>query len=291
MRNKVLILGANGMAGHVITTGLREDASYFDTISVARNNSIIKPDCLLDVTDFAELQKLIKKIKPDVIINCVGILNRIAEENPHRAVLINSYLPHFLEFITNNSKTKVIHISTDCVFSGKDGNYTEHSFKDGIGYYAQSKGLGEVVNSKDLTLRTSIIGPEINSNGIGLFHWFYNQYGQINGYTNAYWTGISTIELLNAIKFAITDDKIVGLFHLVNDKKISKYHLLEIMNNEFKKQVTLIPDDKYKIDKSLLNTRKDFSFQIKNYDEMIKEMKIWIKNHEDIYRHYDITID
>ena len=291
MRNKVLILGANGMAGHVITTGLREDAFFFDIISVARNNSIIKPDCLFDVTDFIELEMLVKKIKPDVIINCVGILNRTAEENPHRAVLINSYLPHFLEFITKNSKTKVIHISTDCVFSGKDGNYTEYSFKDGIGYYAQTKALGEVVNSKDLTFRTSIIGPEINSNGIGLFHWFNQQYGEIKGYTNAYWTGITTIELLSALKSAIKDDNIVGLYHLVNDKKISKYDLLEMMNTEFKKQLILIPDDKYKIDKSLVDTRKDFSYQIKYYDEMIKEMKLWINNHKDIYRNYDITID
>lgn len=291
MRNKVLILGANGMAGHVITTGLREDAFYFDVISVARNNSIIKPDYLFDVTDFIELESLLKKIKPDVIINCIGILNRTAEENPHRAVLINSYLPRFLEFITKNSKTKVIHISTDCVFSGKDGNYTEYSFKDGIGYYAQTKALGEVVNSKDLTFRTSIIGPEINSSGIGLFHWFYQQYGEINGYTNAYWTGITTIELLNALKSAIKDDNIVGLYHLVNDKKISKYNLLEMMNTEFKKRLILIPDDKYKIDKSLVDTRKDFSYQIKYYDEMIKEMKLWINNHKDIYRNYNITLD
>lgn len=291
MRNKVLILGANGMAGHVITTGLREDVFCFDVISVARNSSIIKPDCLFDVTDFIELETLVKKIKPDIIINCIGILNRTAEENPHRAVLINSYLPHFLEFITKKSKTKVIHISTDCVFSGKEGNYTEYSFKDGIGYYAQTKALGEVVNSKDLTFRTSIIGPEINSKGIGLFDWFYKQFGEIKGYTNAYWTGITTIELLNALKSAIKDDNIVGLYHLVNDKKISKYNLLEIMNTEFKKQLIIIPDDKYKIDKSLVDTRKDFSYQIKYYDEMIKEMKFWINNHNDIYRNYDITID
>ena len=291
MRNKVLILGANGMAGHVITSGLREDSLFLDIISVARKDSLIKPDFLIDVTDFIELENLVKKIKPNVIINCIGLLNSTAEQNPHKAILINSYLPHFLEFITINTKTKVIHISTDCVFSGKDGNYTESSFKDGIGYYAQTKALGEIVNNKDLTFRTSIIGPEINSNGIGLFHWFYQQNGYIQGYTNALWTGITTIELLNALKVAINDYNLVGLYHLVNNKKISKYHLLELMNNEFKKRNILIADDKYKIDKSLLNTRKDFIHHIKEYDEMIKEMKIWISNHKDIYRHYDINID
>lgn len=291
MKNKVLILGANGMAGHVITTGLREDALNFDVFSVARNNSLINPDFLLDVTDFIQLEELIKKIHPDVIINCIGLLNRTAEENPHKAILINSYLPHFLEFITKNCRTKVIHISTDCVFSGKVGNYTETAFKDGIGYYAKTKALGEIVNNKDLTFRTSIIGPEINSNGIGLFHWFYQQNVEIKGYKNAYWTGITTIELLRALKTAIKDDKLVGLYHLVNNKKISKYHLLEIMNIEFKKQNILIPDGKYKIDKSLINTRNDFSFHIKEYDEMIKEMNLWIINHKDIYNHYNINID
>jgi dTDP-4-dehydrorhamnose reductase len=97
---KITVLGSNGMAGHVITSGLREDALLFDIISVARNDSLIKPDYLLDVTNFIELENLIKKIKPNVIINCIGLLNRTAEQNPHKAILINSYLSHFLEFIT-----------------------------------------------------------------------------------------------------------------------------------------------------------------------------------------------
>lgn len=175
MKSKVLILGANGMAGHVITTGFRSDPSNFEVISVARTRSLIKPDILLDVTNFIELENLIKKTNPNFIINCIGLLNKSAEDRPDKAILINSYLPHFLENITQNSISKIIHISTDCVFSGYEGNYTEASPKNGIGFYAQSKALGEVINNKDLTIRTSIIGPEINSNGIGLFHWFSQQ--------------------------------------------------------------------------------------------------------------------
>jgi dTDP-4-dehydrorhamnose reductase len=286
MKSKVLILGANGMAGHVITTGFRSDPSNYEVISVARTRSLIKPDILLDVTNFIELENLIKKTNPNFIINCIGLLNKTAEDRPDKAILINSYLPHFLENITQNSISKIIHISTDCVFSGYEGNYTEVSTKNGIGFYAQSKALGEVINNKDLTIRTSIIGPEINSNGIGLFHWFSQQKREVKGYKNALWTGITTIELLNALKIIVKEDKLTGLYHLVNNNKISKYKLLEIMINEFNKNISLIEDTKYKIDKSLINTRKDFSFQVKEYEQMINEMNTWIKNHNDLYSQY-----
>jgi dTDP-4-dehydrorhamnose reductase len=286
MNKKILVLGVNGMAGHIITTGLREDSEKFEVIGVARSNSIIKPNLLFDILDFCELERVIKKVTPDIIINCVGLLNKNAEENPDKAILINSYLPHFLETLTKFSKTRIIHISTDCVFSGKEGNYTENSFKNGIGYYAQSKALGEVINTKDLTFRTSIIGPEINTEGIGLFHWFYNQTDNIKGFTNAFWTGITTIELLNAIKSAINEN-LIGLYHLVNCKKISKYELLNLMNVEFERNIIIIPEEKYKIDKSLLNTRDDFSFNVKEYKEMLKEMNFWIQSHKTFYSHYD----
>ena len=285
MNRKILILGANGMAGHILTTGLREDLTCFDVISVARKNSIIEPDLLLDVSNFKELESLVKNTKPEIIINCVGILNKTAEQNPDNAILINAYLPHFLESMTMNSKTRVIHISTDCVFSGKEGNYTENSFKNGIGYYAQSKALGEIINKKDLTLRTSIIGPELNADGIGLFHWFYNQSENIKGFTNAFWTGVTTVELLNAIKIAINEN-LVGLYHLVNSRKISKFQLLNLMKIEFKRDIMILPDDTYKIDKSLLNNRNDFSYIVKDYDEMLNEMHLWIKTHKIIYSNY-----
>ena len=283
MRKKILVLGANGMAGHVLSIGLNDSKDLYEVKTVARKNSIIQPSYILDISDFKKLEMLIIKIMPDIIINCIGLLNKTAEENPEKAILINSYLPHFLESITKSSKIKVIHISTDCVFSGKEGNYIESSFKNGNGYYAQSKALGEIVNDKDLTFRTSIIGPEINRNGIGLFNWFYQQKEQINGYTNAFWTGITTIELLNAIKSAINED-LVGLYHLVNGMKISKYQLLNLMNIEFNKGIKIVKDDDYKIDKSLINTRNDFSFQVKEYSKMLEEMNNWIIKYNYIYQ-------
>jgi dTDP-4-dehydrorhamnose reductase len=291
MINKVLILGANGMAGHVITTGLREDPQNFEVISVARTKSIIKPDILLDVTQFKTLEDLIMRINPNVIINCIGLLNKAAEDQPDRAILINSYLPHFLENITKNSFIKIIHISTDCVFSGNEGNYTEESPKNGIGFYAQTKAIGELINKKDLTIRTSIIGPEINFKGIGLFHWFIQQKTEIKGYKNALWTGITTIELLNALKVIIKDVNLIGLYHLVNNEKISKYNLLKNMNLVFNKNITIFEDDKYKVDKSLINTRSDCPFHVNGYDKMINEMNSWINNHKILYSHYDTNLE
>lgn len=290
MSNKIIVLGANGMAGHVLTLGLQEDKNNYDIISVARQNSIINPTVLLDISDFNSLESLINITDPDVIINCIGLLNKTAEENPDKAILINSYLPHFLESITKDTHIKIIHISTDCVFSGKEGSYTETSFKNGIGFYAQSKALGEIDNKKDLTFRTSIIGPELNDKGIGLFHWFSKQNVQINGYAHAFWSGVTTVELLNAIKIAIKED-LTGLFHLVYCEKISKYELLNVLNNEFDRELIINREDKYTVDKSLINTRTDFSFNVKGYKEMIQEMKYWIESHKEIYPHYKSIIN
>jgi dTDP-4-dehydrorhamnose reductase len=286
MSKSIIVLGANGMAGHVITTGLREDKDNYKVISVARSSSEIKPSVILDVTDFIGLKSLINSSKPDIIINCIGLLNKTAENNPDQAILINAYLPHFLESTTKDTKIKVIHISTDCVFSGEQGSYIETSFKNGYGYYAQSKALGELNNSKDLTFRTSIIGPELNENGIGLFHWFTNQKSEIKGYTNAFWTGVTTIELLKAIKCAIEND-LVGLYHLVNSEKISKFSLVSLFNEVFCTDLSIISYDAYSVDKSLINSRTDFSFHVSGYKEMIIEMSKWIHNHKELYKHYN----
>lgn len=285
MNKKIIILGANGMAGHVLVKGLQEKFSGFTVIGVARNSSVINPTVILDVTNFGLLKDLIEAESPDIIINCVGLLNETAENNPDQAILVNSYLPHYLEALTKNTKTKIIHISTDCVFSGKEGSYLESSIKNGIGYYSQSKSLGEVINSKDLTFRTSIIGPELNKNGIGLLHWIANQKNEVYGFEKAFWTGVTTLELLYAVNQAISED-LTGLYHLVFDQKISKFELLNIINKEFSLNLIVIPNDKYLVDKSLTNTRKDFAFKVNSYELMIKQMHSWILMNKELYPHY-----
>lgn len=273
------------MAGHILVKGLQDISSGFNIVSVARNSSIINPTFIVDVTDFDSLKHFIDNQSPEIIINCIGLLNETAENNPDQAILVNSYLPHYLEALTKDSKTKIIHISTDCVFSGKEGSYLESSTKNGLGYYSQSKSLGEINNSKDLTFRTSIIGPELNENGIGLFHWIVNQNEEVFGFEKAYWTGVTTLELLYAIKQAISEN-LTGLYHLVFDQKISKYELLNIINKEFSLGLNIIPNDKYSVDKSLINSRNDFGFKVKSYQVMINEMHSWILSNKELYPHY-----
>jgi dTDP-4-dehydrorhamnose reductase len=288
MKKKVIVLGAGGMAGHVITLQLRNESTSFNVIAISRNTNRLIPEIILDVTNFTELKKIIAEHKPDAIINCIGVLNKNAEDHPANAVLLNSYLPHFLEELTSGTQTKIIHISTDCVFSGKKGGYLENEHKDGEGYYAQTKALGEINNSKDLTIRTSIIGPELNEGGIGLFHWFSKQQGKINGYTNAFWTGVTTTQLALEVVKAITND-VTGLYHLVNEEKISKYSLLQLFSKIFENNTIteIIPESSYKSDKSLINTRKDFLFDIPSYETMVKEMRDWIVAHRSYYPHYE----
>ena len=281
---KVLILGCKGMAGHVIKTYL-ESLETYDIWGLARDvkheNNIIN----LDVSNTKELEHIINKGSFEVVINCIGLLNNTAENNPELAVWFNSYFPQLLATFGKKYNFKLIHISTDCVFSGEKGNYIENSFKDGIGFYAQSKALGEVVNQKDLTLRTSIIGPELNENGIGLFHWFMNQKKEVNGYTNAIWSGVTTLVLAKTVGWAI-ENHITGLYHVTNNKSIDKFSLLCLINKHTKKNIIIHKFINKESNKSFIDTRKELNFIIPNYEEMIKEMIDYILNNKVLYKQY-----
>lgn len=281
---KILVLGATGMAGHTIAIYLKErghEVTGFSRRQFKYCNTIIG-----DANDFVFLKKIIEENKYDAVINAIGILNQDAENKKNLAVLLNSYLPHYLSEITKNMKTKIVHMSTDCVFSGKKGNYEEHSFKDGESFYDRSKALGEIENSKDLTFRNSIIGPDYNENGIGLFNWFMKQENKINGFTKAIWTGVTTLTLAKAIERALVEN-ITGIYNLVNNQTISKFELLKLFNGNIKNnKVTVLPSEKIAVNKSLVNNRSDFSFVVPSYEKMIIEMNEWIKNHKEIYPHY-----
>jgi len=275
---KVLLLGSAGMAGHVLKEELSRNITNIELVDIARSSQYTRPTIQMDVTNFIELENLIANSNFDYIINSVGILNKTAEDNPDRAILINSYLPHFLEKVTENHKTKIIHISTDCVFSGKKGAYVETDLRDGIGFYAQTKALGELINNKDLTIRTSIVGPDLNKTGIGLFNWFIKQNGSVNGYTKAFWSGVTTIQLAKSIKEIINlNIPITGLMHLTNNDKISKYNLLILFKKIFElNNIDVEESHTYEVDKSLINTRNDYFINIPSYEQMIIEMKEWI---------------
>jgi len=275
---KILILGSNGMLGHVAynfftqqgyevygTTRNANDKYYFDA-----NQNI------------SSINNIIEEIRPDVVINCIGILNKVAEDNKKLAVMVNSYLPHYLDELSKDYNFKFIHVSTDCVFDGKKGSYGEDDQKDATSFYGQSKALGEINNDRNLTLRTSIIGPDINPNGIGLFQWFMNQNGEVGGYTKVIWTGVTTIQLAKAMEEAITNN-ITGLYHVVNDEKIDKYSLLELFKKYFNKDIIINKNDSYESNKSLIKTREDYQFNVPSYEQMIQEMRDWVLVNEHLY--------
>ena len=284
--NKVVVIGCKGMAGHLVKTYL-ESTNNYDVWGIARGVKSEQNLINLDVSNIKELENIFANNSFNVVINCIGLLNKTAEDNPELAVWFNSYFPNLLSSLGKKYNYKLIHISTDCVFSGKQGGYREQSFKNGIGFYAQSKALGEVVNTKDLTFRTSIIGPELKQSGIGLFHWFMNQTDEIYGFTDAYWSGVTTVELAKGIDAAIKQD-LTGLYHFVNNSKICKYNLLKEINTVFKDGKTKItPKSNYKVYKSLMCTRTDFTYKVPTFKFMIEEMKEWMVKYSASYTHYD----
>lgn len=277
---KVLVIGIKGMAGHVVFKYLQNTGRY-EVFGLARNVEETDQVFNVDVSNTEKLEKIISENQFGAVINCIGILNKEAEDHPSKAVWFNSYFPHFLESVVKGTSTKIIHISTDCVFNGKKGGYTEKDLKDGYGYYAQSKALGEVENDKDLTIRTSIIGPELNQNGIGLFHWFMTQPedSQLKGFSQAYWSGITTIELAKVIDEVLSSQNVSGLLQVAGKEKIDKYSLLNIFNEVFRdNKIAIISDDSYKVDKSLMSIREDFNYNAPSYKEMLLEMKEWIRS-------------
>ena len=284
---KFFILGCNGMAGHTIALYLQEKGHEVCGFDISR--SLYIESVVGDARDTDTLKKIITKGKYDSVINCVGILNQFAEQNKSLASFLNSYLPHFLADITLEMDTQIIHMSTDCVFSGKRGEYTERDFRDGETFYDRSKALGELEDKKNVTLRNSIVGPDISPRGIGLLNWFMQQKGEINGFTKSMWTGQTTLQLAKTMEVA-AKKRIGGLYNMVPDYAISKYDLLSLFNHFLRgDSLKINPVEGIKADKSLKRTNYDFDYLIPNYDVMIKELAEWIKDHKKMYPHYNLV--
>lgn len=282
---RILILGAGGMAGHVMAEYLAQKAGY-EIIRCAR--TAVTPDTiLLDVTEFLKVEEVLCDRRPDMVVNCIGMLVQASQDRVDQAILINGYLPQFLSRLGKKFGFKLIHISTDCVFSGDRGGYAEDDFRDGDTPYARTKALGEVINNRDLTLRTSIIGPELKQNGTGLLHWFLTQKGEIRGFTNAYWSGVTTLELSRVVDDCIVHG-ITGLVNLTMTPKISKFDLLVECQRVWRHdQVNILSDDGHACDKSLVTLRQDLPFQLpQTYFAMLVELRNFMDQHIALYRHY-----
>ena len=281
---KFLILGCNGMAGHMISCYLSEQGH--EVTGFARTNSPYVKTLIGNAYDQETIENLVTSYDGQIIVNCIGILNANAEANKDKAAYLNGYLPHFLAYLTENTQKRVIHMSTDCVFSGQSGNYTEDHTPDGKTFYDRSKALGELDDHKNLTLRNSIVGPDIKPNGIGLLNWFMQQKGPVKGYTKAMWTGQTTLQLAKTIEAAAAAGA-TGLYNMVPDQNISKYNLLYLFNKYLRNtEITIEPFDGFVCDKTLIRTNFDFDYKIPDYEVMIKELAEWMKNHGQMYPHY-----
>ena len=283
---KFLVLGCNGMAGHTISLYLKERG--YDVLGFAQTPSRLIDSVVGDARDTLRLEKIIKEGNFDSVINCIGILNEFAERDKALASFLNGYFPHFLADVTSGMQTQVIQMSTDCVFSGKKGGYTEKDVPDGETFYDRSKALGELDDGKNLTLRNSIVGPDINENGIGLLNWFMKQEGKVNGFTKAMWTGQTTLQLAKTMEVA-SKERVHGLVNAVPESSISKYELLKLFNRYLRKgEIDIIPVDGVNVDKSLKRTNFDFSYIIPDYQTMVIDLAKWIKDHAELYPHYHL---
>ena len=274
------------MAGHLISLYLNEEGH--DVLGFARRKSKLINSVIGDATDGDFIQNLVGINRFDSIINCIGVLNQFADNNKANAVYLNSYFPHFLAKITEGTDTQVIHMSTDCVFSGMRGQYTEDDLRDGRTFYDRTKALGELEDEKNLTLRQSIVGPDLKATGIGLLNWFMQQHGEVLGYSSAIWTGQTTLQLAKTMEVA-AKEKVYGLYNTVPDVSISKYDLLRMFNKYLRtEEIEIIPDDKMTSDKSLKRTRWGFDYRIPDYETMIIELGQWMRTHKALYPHYSI---
>ena len=289
MKDKVLVLGSAGLIGHQVYNYLKDSDNY-ELHNISCQNKIQDDTVLLDARNEQVFIDKITSISPKYIVNCVGILIDGSNADPENSIFLNSYMPHRLTRLADKINAKLIHISTDCVFSGdKKEPYIETDEKDGRGVYAKTKGLGEIISDKHLTLRTSVVGPELKNDGEELFHWFMGQSGEIPGYTKAIWSGVTTTELAKAVKWSI-DHHITGLYHVTNNSSISKYDLLKLFQKYTKKDINIKPFSGKDANKSFIDTRLLMDYKIPSYDQMISDMVSLIANNRPLYSQYKVGI-
>jgi dTDP-4-dehydrorhamnose reductase len=262
-KSKVLVLGASGMLGNAVLRFFAESPAY-NVVGSIRSTGALRllpvklHDHLIsgvDVENNDSLTRLFAKTRPDVVINCVGLVKQLADaDDPLAALPINSLLPHRLARLCDLAGARLVHVSTDCVFTGSRGMYHENDAPDAKDLYGCSKYLGEVDYPHAVTLRTSIIGHELGS-AHGLVGWFLAQDNEVKGYTKAVFSGLPTVELARVIRdFVLPRPELRGLYHVSVDP-IAKYDLLRLVAATYEKPTKIIPDDQLFIDRSLDSSR------------------------------------
>jgi dTDP-4-dehydrorhamnose reductase len=260
---KILVLGASGMLGNAVMRMMSErvDWQIFGTVRSELARSLLPAVvskhliCGVDVERPDVLNCVFAQIRPDVVINCIGLVKQLAEAaDPLLALPINAMLPHRLARLCELTRARLVHMSTDCVFSGLKGLYKESDPSDAQDLYGRSKYLGEVKYPHTITLRTSIIGHELGA-AQGLVDWFLSQRGEIKGFRRAVFSGIPTVELARILRdYVLPQPKMHGIYHVSADP-ISKFDLLSLVAQVYQKDIRITPDDTLVIDRSLDSSR------------------------------------
>lgn len=261
---KILILGVTGMLGHTLFTQFAQVPGY-DVYGTARSEKglsewlsagmFVKVRTGIDAADPETIAAVINELRPDIVINCIGVIKQLdSAKDPITTITINSLLPHQVARMCESAGSRMIHISTDCVFNGNKGNYTESDPSDAEDLYGRTKYLGEVDYPHCLTMRTSIIGHELRTN-YGLVDWFLSQEGKVRGFTNAIYTGFPTVEIARVLReYIIPNHEFKGLYQ-VSSEPITKYELLKIIARKYNKHIEIEPYDEFKVDRSLNSDR------------------------------------
>ena len=271
---KVLIFGINGMLGHVLWQDFQKEFEVFGTVREGRSEE----GRILEWVNAASgegIDSAFKEARPETVINCIGIIKQIKEaHDPILSIKVNSLFPHILAGKCKETGCRLIHVSTDCVFSGNKGNYSEDDMPDPADLYGRSKLLGEVDRDNALTLRTSLIGRELKSRN-GLLEWFLAQTGSTKGYRKAIFSGLTTYSFARVLRAIITSQPdLHGIYHIASEP-INKYDLLCRFRDAFNKTVDIIPDDSLMLDRSLDpgKFKRDANIEIPSWDKMIEELK------------------
>lgn len=278
---RYLVLGCSGMVGHTVALYLLQSGHH--VLGVDNRPCTALPMQKMDLLAGNLLQGLITAGQYDAIINCAGLLNEAAEANASAAYRLNAELPHSIAAYIEDTQTQLVQISTDCVFSGVQGGYRAADTPDGVSIYARTKAAGEIHSSRHLTIRTSIIGPDMHADGIGLVNWFMGR-TTCHGYANVCWTGITSLALARAVE-AMVQNKAHGLIHLVPGNAISKHYLLCLMNHTLRADAVDI--------RAVCTPVSDMSLipspgipPLPDYSRMLVETALWMQANRALYPHY-----
>lgn len=289
---KILILGGSGMLGHRLWLNLSKAHETWITVRGDGSEIPYQPEFsreyirpFVDALNFDQVIRALASIQPDLVINCIGLIKQQGHlaRDPLFSISLNAMLPHRISLICRTARIRMIHISTDCVFSGRKGNYLECDQSDAEDLYGRTKFLGEVAYPHTITLRTSIVGRELKTN-LGLVEWFLSQQGTISGYKKAIYTGFTTDEISRVIlNCVIPHPELSGVYH-VSSNPITKYDFLMVLKEAFDHKIDILPDEKFVCDRSLDLTRfrQATSYSPPLWDDMVDELAASSKFYERI---------